>query len=809
MRAFRCRCRGLGVCCALAVVVHAETLISELPLSGNLVDHVTGTEAVFERAGPAYTLSAQAVPANAPRYEDIAVAGGYRWVLGPEADGRVPVAIAGGELFLTDAHARLWATRDGVNLELRSTLPAAINKRTAAWGTPAGSLLCASALTATETGCVYRSTDGGRTLVRVLQLGTGHAWHWNFATVNGALFISEYGPFDGDNARRIYRSVDDGATWEVAYEPDAVPVGWYYHNHQLLADPFRGVVYQSHGCTLPGILASADSGVTWDSVNDFYMPTAGVARADAIYWGHDGIGSCSVKRHAVDTGAWTMPLIPWNGYNLAGQGITWTGNIYTMYDHGGVLYAPFAREMNVLWASADGKRWALVRGMDTRDWGLYHFAGSLCGWIHALYYHNVTDESWHLRLRPGRVANLTGLRLEPACTNLMGNLQNSSAEDGLAGWLGSANTALAWDNTRAFHGQASIRVQNPNQGAQCVVICPALPGPVPVGTTVTGQIHLFGDESGWQVRFWDANTGQLGPATRANATDAWVPVRAELTVTNPNNRLQMLLVGDAVRPGVATVWVDAHRVTYDWPGAAWHPGGEPRAGERLQHAVAFPSTWTDFITYRTELSNADTRPVNTTIKAWVQDADHYAHLVFDSSDERFKLWEMRPGVRRLVCESKPLQLWPEWTCRCGVRRDVDRTELFVRIGSGQDTEAAVLGPALTIQPTALWIGSSPLGDDQAPGVYALSRTFAGALNETAIERELEYLPPGPLTTAGDVNCDGHVTFGDINPFVAALSGETAYYAAYNTCHYLNADCNGDGAVDFRDINAFVALLGRW
>jgi parallel beta-helix repeat protein len=59
---------------------------------------------------------------------------------------------------------------------------------------------------------------------------------------------------------------------------------------------------------------------------------------------------------------------------------------------------------------------------------------------------------------------------------------------------------------------------------------------------------------------------------------------------------------------------------------------------------------------------------------------------------------------------------------------------------------------------------------------------------------------------GDMNCDGAVDFDDINPFVLALTGFDAYYAAYPDCNWYHADCDGDCAVDFYDINVFVALL---
>jgi hypothetical protein len=65
---------------------------------------------------------------------------------------------------------------------------------------------------------------------------------------------------------------------------------------------------------------------------------------------------------------------------------------------------------------------------------------------------------------------------------------------------------------------------------------------------------------------------------------------------------------------------------------------------------------------------------------------------------------------------------------------------------------------------------------------------------------------GPDRGPGDMNCDGVVDFGDINPFVLALSDQAAYEAAFPDCLWQNADCNGDGEVGFGDINPFVALL---
>ncbi|MBP7747518.1 MAG: hypothetical protein KA383_15490 [Phycisphaerae bacterium] len=59
---------------------------------------------------------------------------------------------------------------------------------------------------------------------------------------------------------------------------------------------------------------------------------------------------------------------------------------------------------------------------------------------------------------------------------------------------------------------------------------------------------------------------------------------------------------------------------------------------------------------------------------------------------------------------------------------------------------------------------------------------------------------------GDLNCDGEVTFGDINPFILALTNPVAYADAYPDCDVNLADVNDDGTVSFGDINPFVLLL---
>lgn len=62
---------------------------------------------------------------------------------------------------------------------------------------------------------------------------------------------------------------------------------------------------------------------------------------------------------------------------------------------------------------------------------------------------------------------------------------------------------------------------------------------------------------------------------------------------------------------------------------------------------------------------------------------------------------------------------------------------------------------------------------------------------------------------GDLNCDGHVDFKDINPFVLALTDTDQYAIQHPDCAPSRGDLNADGGVTFADIDLFVAALGGY
>ncbi len=59
---------------------------------------------------------------------------------------------------------------------------------------------------------------------------------------------------------------------------------------------------------------------------------------------------------------------------------------------------------------------------------------------------------------------------------------------------------------------------------------------------------------------------------------------------------------------------------------------------------------------------------------------------------------------------------------------------------------------------------------------------------------------------GDLNCDGWVNNGDIDPFILAVTFPEHYDTAYPDCNIMLGDVNGDGWVNNGDIDAFTTLL---
>lgn len=113
-------------------------------------------------------------------------------------------------------------------------------------------------------------------------------------------------------------------------------------------------------------------------------------------------------------------------------------------------------------------------------------------------------------------------------------------------------------------------------------------------------------------------------------------------------------------------------------------------------------------------------------------------------------------------------------------------------------------------------GPTPLIEYSGAGKATVIALAAGPVYFSDFYRDLHYTSPiDPearilrvhfTRIPGDLNCDGVISFADINAFVLALSDASAYAAQDPHCDVMLADCNGDAVVSFADVNPFVALV---
>ena len=132
-----------------------------------------------------------------------------------------------------------------------------------------------------------------------------------------------------------------------------------------------------------------------------------------------------------------------------------------------------------------------------------------------------------------------------------------------------------------------------------------------------------------------------------------------------------------------------------------------------------------------------------------------------------------------------------------VTSDQDSNNISVLVNTG----AAVFGPAETFG-----VGTRPgtliaanLDNDRDADVVVSNRDSNDVsilINQTCAGVVL-----------GDMNCDGVLNGGDIDPFFLALGDPAAYATQFPNCDPRNGDINGDGRLDGGDIDPFFQCLG--
>ena len=218
----------------------------------------------------------------------------------------------------------------------------------------------------TPTGEVHRSSDGGKTFQKVIANMSGVAQHWNITSHGGTMFISEYGfKGHGDNARRIYRSLDWGVNWQIVFDPGR---RYNYHHHKIvIAD--EGLVYQAVGdAGNAQIMRSTDNGSHWQTVVRGFQPTSAIVFDTHILWGLDGGPWYGVARYDRNTGAITNAFTTPYPFSSSNYDMLYVhGIVYAMF----LSYGSYSHPGSIFYSEDQGVTWYLLGYIEkTPGWGV-------------------------------------------------------------------------------------------------------------------------------------------------------------------------------------------------------------------------------------------------------------------------------------------------------------------------------------------------------------------------------------------------------------------------------------------------------
>jgi hypothetical protein len=275
-------------------------------------------------------------------------------------EGHRPLAVTGGTILAIDlaagATAVLSASDDGgVSWSTRGKSPMGAMFKVISV-LPSGTLMADLAVTDTHH-LLARSTDGGASWVTALDLGVYRMLQpHSVGALDGAVYYGEYQVYTtSDVPVRLWRSVDDGASWSVRYTFTG-----RRHVHSLVADTANHALWALLGDTDGGVLRSTDGGASFTALVDGWP---GVAVDATVVGSRLLYGNDALYRPAEPRVAWLGcdgRLEP--GMDLPGPSysiLPLPGGGWLMgetRESGGDVYA-FGDVSAHLFGSVDGDRW--------------------------------------------------------------------------------------------------------------------------------------------------------------------------------------------------------------------------------------------------------------------------------------------------------------------------------------------------------------------------------------------------------------------------------------------------------------------
>lgn len=147
-------------------------------------------------------------------------------------------------------------------------------------------------------GRLYRIKDGKSTAVLDFAVAGAYASYWSIASFGSKIIVGEYGTKSAvnpsDNARRVYLSTDDGATFTQIWIADAA-VG--VHIHAVGIDPYTEDVWICHGDDVRRIIKIPSPYTTPETISILDQPTSIAFTPDYVLFGQDYYRANGILRY--------------------------------------------------------------------------------------------------------------------------------------------------------------------------------------------------------------------------------------------------------------------------------------------------------------------------------------------------------------------------------------------------------------------------------------------------------------------------------------------------------------------------------
>jgi len=255
---------------------------------------------------------------------------------------------------------------------------------------------------------LYRSATAAANFAEVLAMSSGvklnAGWNHTRRAPTGTIVIGEYKSPNPDIDPKVYKSVDDGATWSTVHTFDRVGDDMD-HVHSVAYDPYTGRLWLTYGDSTEGIWYSDNDGTDWTVLmdrtkhvwSDYWNCLMPCFTGDAVLFGYDGgqfpiravrIEKIAPNAHSPAGHAWLVPSVsgtcrtpfPYDrGYCFA-NGVDRDGRVWGLVTYAGVDVA----ESGVFVSFDGGRTFVLAEGLGQTLYphGYYIFDPGYGPWIY-------------------------------------------------------------------------------------------------------------------------------------------------------------------------------------------------------------------------------------------------------------------------------------------------------------------------------------------------------------------------------------------------------------------------------------------